>query len=134
MKEEHKRHRANQKFYRRELLRALWWIFGALLAALVWVVWQYFFPPTKVWVTMTDKGFTPATVHVRKGGLVIWHNNGSEYHMPASGEHHAGVHTGWSAHDQVGHGQNYYNFFRESGTYEYHDILHPELKGEVIVR
>lgn len=83
-------------------------------------------------VTVTKDGFTPQTVTVKVGQKVSWVNLSGDdvipVYTPFALEESIGV-EGDTAEDsddwQIG--------FTKAGTYEYHDGLHPERKGTVIV-
>ncbi|MBV8086257.1 MAG: hypothetical protein JO247_15735 [Chloroflexi bacterium] len=71
--------------------------------------------PATVTVTVTDAGFTPATVNVAQGGTVTWTNSGSNVHTAtSSGTVPASFDTGG-----IGPSQNAGWTFTRPGAYTY---------------
>jgi plastocyanin len=73
-----------------------------------------------------DECFVPSTAHVTVGGTVTWKNADSAAHTATGTE---------SEFDSslVSAGGEYSHTFEEAGTYEYFCIVHPWMKGKVIV-
>lgn len=85
-------------------------------------------------VEMTDAGFKPAEVRVAAGGYVTFINVGKQGHQPTTDPHpaHDGLADFFAATEVVPN-SNYTNTFTRTGTFGYHDELHPELTGKVTV-
>lgn len=88
----------------------------------------------KVKIEITDAGFTPASITVGVGDLVVWHNSDSRDHQIASAPHP--VHTDYPPLNLgvIGPGGEKSLMFDKAGTYKYHDHLNPNLKGTVVVK
>ena len=93
-------------------------------------------------VKITDKGFTPRSIEIRKGETVIWINTGSRIHWPASFIHPTHrlypqgggcIGSAFDACRVLASGQSYEFKFEHVGTWEYHDHLNPGLIGVVVV-
>ena len=78
-------------------------------------------------VNITDNGFEPATVTVLAGTKVIWTNEGKLSHdvTPDAGGPSSGT---------IKPGVTATHMFPQQGTFHYHDRLHPQLKGVVVVQ
>lgn len=90
---------------------------------------------TTATVEITDTGFVPASLTVKAGGTVKFVNNGQGTHWPASVPHP--VHNGLPGFDALGAlatGDSYSFTFTKVGTWGYHDHLHPNLKGTIVVQ
>jgi len=72
-------------------------------------------------------GFVPATVTINLNDSVTWKNTDTiDHQVVANG--------GQFASPILGPGKSYTFTFRNSGTFRYHDGLHPTLRGTVTVR
>jgi plastocyanin len=86
-------------------------------------------------VTITDKGFSPSKLTVEAGTIVTFINKSTKSRWPASNPHPQ--HTDYSEFDarmQVAPGSSWSFTFDKPGTWKYHDHLHPELSGTIIVK
>ena len=86
-------------------------------------------------VSVTDEGFSPATVKIKTGQAVTWTNTGTAAHQIASDPHPAdnGV-EGLSDDEAMQKGDAYSYTFEKAGTYTYHDEMNPlKFYGTVIV-
>ena len=78
-------------------------------------------------VEIKRTGFVPATVTINQNDSVTWKNVDTINHqIVANG--------GQFASPILGAGKSYTFTFRNSGTFRYHDGLHPTLRGTVTVR
>ncbi|HEU5278679.1 MAG TPA: cupredoxin domain-containing protein [Gaiellaceae bacterium] len=78
-------------------------------------------------VQIKRSGFVPATVTVNQDDSVTWKNVDTiDHQVVANG--------GQFASPILGKGKSWTFTFRNSGTFRYHDGLHPTLKGTVTVR
>jgi plastocyanin len=85
--------------------------------------------PTVV-VTLTDNGYDPATVKVKKGQDVTWKNQTSKAKQLVSDE---GKPAGFATSEALAQGDTYTFTFDQTGTFHYHDPDNLGLKGTVIV-
>ncbi len=77
-------------------------------------------------IAINDSGFTPATFHVALGGTMTFANNGKAAHTVTATD-------GSFDSDMIRSGQSWVHTFNSAGTFEYHCILHPTMKGTVQV-
>ena len=79
-------------------------------------------------VTITDNGFTPATIQIQKGQDVTWTN---QSHSPVQivGDLKS---TGLQTSQALKPGDSYSFTFDDSGTFNYHDPSNLNHKGVVI--
>lgn len=85
-------------------------------------------------ISISDTGFSPATVTVKSGTTVTFMNNGQALHWPASNPHP--VHTdlsGFDAQKGLATGESYSFTFTKTGTWGFHDHLNAAMKGSVVV-
>ena len=91
---------------------------------------------------MTANGFSPETVQISKGDAVVFVNNNSASHWPASDMHptHGDypqkggcLGSAFDACRSLSMGENYTFVFHYEGTWSYHDHLKPSIYGFVIV-
>ena len=90
--------------------------------------------PTYVTVEMTENGFKPAQVTIKKGTIVRFKNTGEGNMWPASNPHPA--HTTYQDFDarrQVKPGETYEFRFKNVGSWGCHDHLSPGLMCRVVV-
>jgi plastocyanin len=77
-------------------------------------------------VRITSSGFSPSRVTIKTGDAVRWVNRDTKNHQVVAN-------NGAFASPILGPGKSYTFRFRASGTYRYHDGLHPTLRGRVVV-
>ena len=77
-------------------------------------------------ISITDAGFVPAKVTVSAGTKVVWTNDGKV-------DHNVTPDSGGATSGKIKPGVTAVHQFTSTGTYHYHDNLHPELKGTIIV-
>lgn len=80
-------------------------------------------------VTVTDNGFTPATIKIKKGQDVTWTNQ-SHSPLQVVGDQKS---TGLQPTEAVAPGETYSFTFDDSGTYNYHEAGNLNHKGIVVV-
>lgn len=86
-------------------------------------------------VRRIGEGFTPATFGVNKGETVTWVNDTDDYMWPASDVHPTHEeYPDFDARKPIKEGGSWSFTFKESGTWTFHDHLHPEALGTVTVR
>lgn len=77
-------------------------------------------------VRITATGFTPTSVSLAAGNAVKWTNRDTKNHQVVAN-------NGAFASPIIAPGRSYTRVFNTSGTYRYHDGLHPSLTGRVVV-
>lgn len=84
-------------------------------------------------ITITEEGFAPKTLTVMKGATVRWVNADSTedpmVYNPAHRIKIINVYTG----QIISPGQGWSWVFVDRGTFDYQDMMHPDLRGKVIV-
>ncbi len=92
-------------------------------------------PAPTAFVTITKNGFNPQTILINKGETVGWINEDSKAHQPASNPYpiNNGL-AGFDAKKPLKKGEIYTFTFEKSGTFGYHDQLHPTTNGSVVVK
>jgi plastocyanin len=78
-------------------------------------------------VAIKAAGFQPATVTIANGDAVKWTNRDTKTHQIVAN-------NGSFASPVIKPGNAYTRVFRVSGTFRYHDALHPALTGKVVVK
>jgi plastocyanin len=78
--------------------------------------------------------FSPETITIKNGDVVIFKNKSKVMFRPASNPHpsHAGY-PAFDAKQPVPGGQSYQFKFTQVGTWKFHDHLHPDVHGSVTV-
>jgi plastocyanin len=82
----------------------------------------------------TENGFSPSTIRIRRGDTIVFKNITSSDVRVASNPHPA--HTDYSGFDSVRtllRDDEYAFTFTRSGTFGFHNHLHPEWGGQVVV-
>lgn len=86
-------------------------------------------------ISMTDTGFSPASVTVPAGTTVTFVNNGQASHWPASATHPThDVLPEFDSQRGIATGEEYSFTFTQAGTWKYHDHLFPQLTGQIVVQ
>ncbi|MDB4940360.1 MAG: Plastocyanin [Candidatus Doudnabacteria bacterium] len=86
-------------------------------------------------ISITSSGFSPASVTINQGDFVKFTNTDTAPHWPASDPHP--THTGYPGFDalkNLAKGETYTFQFLKSGSWGFHDHLHPTDHGTVIVK
>ena len=78
-------------------------------------------------VAIKAAGFQPATVTIATGDAVKWTNRDTKTHQVVAN-------NGSFASAVIRPGNGYTHVFKASGTFRYHDALHPALTGKVVVK
>lgn len=77
-------------------------------------------------ISITNTAFEPATLTVKAGTVVTWKDTGKANHAIAFDD-------GSVNSPVILPGQKASHVFSTAGTFSYHDGLHPEIKGTVVV-
>ncbi len=102
-----------------------------LFAATCLVVRESVFKNT---IFYTDKGFAPAGIRVVRGDTVTFINLTNRQFWPASDPHpQHSIEPTFDAQNGIGLLGKYKIFFKNDGTYRYHDHLNPKFRGVIKV-
>jgi plastocyanin len=85
-------------------------------------------------VRIEASGFSPRSVAIRQGDMVVFENRSSHARWPASNihpTHH--IYPEFDPRAPVGPGQQWAFTFDRPGTWNYHDHLAPDVSGTVVV-
>jgi plastocyanin len=85
-------------------------------------------------VRMEAGGFSPRSVTIRQGDMVVFENRGGHARWPASNihpTHH--IYPDFDARGPVGPGQKWAFTFERPGSWNYHDHLAPDVSGSIVV-
>ncbi len=85
-------------------------------------------------VAVTDQGFTPQIISIKKGGTIIWINQ-TKNAVSINSDPHP-THTSFPLLNlgNVAVGASVKQTFSKEGTYTYHNHLNPAQIGTIIVR
>ncbi len=99
-------------------------------------------------VIVSDEGYSPQTLNIGEGDKVIWKHEGTQQNWPASASHpthkvypNSGIEKcGTEEADVIFdachglvNGDEWTFTFNEAGSWNYHDHLHPNFWGTIIV-
>jgi plastocyanin len=90
--------------------------------------------PQVVGIDITASGFSPSSVTIHKGDYVQFTNKDTNPHWPASNPHP--THTdypGFDALHGLAQGEVYRFQFNRTGTFGFHDHLHPATGGSITI-
>ncbi|HEU5004830.1 MAG TPA: cupredoxin family copper-binding protein [Candidatus Saccharimonadales bacterium] len=79
-------------------------------------------------VSIANMAFSPADITVKKGTTVTWTNNDSIEHTVTENDGKNGPSA-----PPLASGKSYSFTFNETGTFNYHCSIHPEMTGSVTV-
>lgn len=78
-------------------------------------------------VVIKNYQFNPASLTLKKGGVVTWTNNDAALHIVA------GDQATWAAGPTLKKGDVYTHTFDTSGVFSYHCAIHPNMYGTITV-
>jgi amicyanin len=78
-------------------------------------------------VEINNFGFNPLELRIKKGDTVVWVNRDSAGHTITSDSGNE------LSSPTISQKQEYRHTFTQSGTFNYHCIVHPSMKAKVIV-
>jgi len=85
-------------------------------------------------VEIVKGSFSPATLKIAKGDIIIWTNKDTSPHQVASDPYPSNDTIPGLLSDPLSTGDSFSFTFNETGTFTYHDNLNPlKLKGTVTV-
>ncbi len=105
--------------------------------------------PQTFTVTISNSGYSPSSLTINAGDIVNWENEGTQDNWPASAVHpthrvypgsdiaKCGTAEGNNIFDScrgLANGEEWSFTFDEVGTWGYHDHLHANLRGTVVVQ
>lgn len=78
-------------------------------------------------IEISGFSFSPEVLNIKKGDKVIWTNMDSVQHTVTSD-------SGSTLESKlIGKGESYSYLFNQGGSYSYHCIPHPAMKGKIVV-
>jgi plastocyanin len=78
--------------------------------------------------------FVPPVLNTSKGATVTWTNEDSALHTVVSRAHAAGSSFPEFDSEYIGPNDTFKYTFSTAGTFDYYCVLHPFMKGKVVVR
>lgn len=92
-------------------------------------------PTDAITITMTEAGFSPAKLSIKKGTTVIFINKGKELHWPASNIHPShGIYPEFDPRKPIEVRASWSFKFGKVGSWRFHDHLAPTTKGVITVK
>lgn len=85
-------------------------------------------------VHITPQGFVPATLAVKAGTKIVWTNDDQTLHQIAANPFPKGTDLPSLKSQILNNSQNYSYVASASGSFGYHDQLHPTLNGTLVVK
>ncbi len=90
-------------------------------------------PSGRIVIRMSDTGFSPSRLTIKKGQVVTFVNEGEHDHWPASNIHPTHeVDAEFDPRKPIPPGQSWSFAFQKSGVWRFHDHLYPESGGVII--
>jgi plastocyanin len=77
-------------------------------------------------ISISDFSYNPTSLIIKKGDIVIWTNMDDVKHTVTSDSGNE------LSSELFGNGESYSHTFENSGTFNYHCIPHPQMKGSII--
>ena len=85
-------------------------------------------------ITMDSGGFHPASITIRTQDSIRFENSGDGDRWPASNNHPThDIYPGFDAGKPIAAQDTWDFVFTKEGSWNYHDHLHPEQRGVIIV-
>jgi len=81
-----------------------------------------------------ENHFVPPVLHANEGTTVTWTNEDSVLHTVVSRAHAAGTSFPEFDSEYIGPNDTFKYTFSTAGTFDYYCVLHPFMKGKVVVR
>lgn len=85
-------------------------------------------------IRITAKGFMPATISVKTGTKIVWTNDDDALHQIAANPFPKGTDLPHLKSEILNNAQNYTYIASTSGSFGYHDQLHPTINGTIVVK
>jgi plastocyanin len=91
--------------------------------------------PTTIDVLFDGESFTPSTLTITEGDTVLWTNNHPTEYLQVSSDPHPGHNIYLPLNlDLIAPGDSAGRMFNDEGTFTYHDHLHAQAIGTIIVQ
>ncbi|MST04011.1 MAG: hypothetical protein EXS49_00370 [Candidatus Pacebacteria bacterium] len=88
----------------------------------------------KTTISMTDNSFSPSSISINKGDIIVFINNGSNAHWPASNTHPTHeIYPEFDPRRPISPGSLWEFKFEKSGSWKMHDHLSPKITGTITV-
>lgn len=85
-------------------------------------------------IVRTDDGYTPNEVTIKKGDIILWTNESSNFHWPASDIHPThGIYPEFDPLRAVAPGEDWKFKFDKVGSWQFHDHLRANKIGRITV-
>jgi len=86
-------------------------------------------------IIITDDGFQPSNISVKKDSRVTFRNEGKNDHWPVSDNHPTGdLYPEFDPKKPISPGSSWSFTFLKTGEWGFHDHFHPEVRGVIIVQ
>lgn len=85
-------------------------------------------------IQITQNGFEPANLSIKKGTIVTWLNTDQSIHQIAANPHPTSEDLPSLISEILNNDQSYQYTFEETGTFGYHDKLKPTINGTIEVK
>lgn len=98
------------------------------------------FTPTNITIVAgssspkNENHFVPPVLHTNEGTTVTWTNEDSALHTVVSRTHAAGSSFPEFDSEYIGPNDTFKYTFSTAGTFDYYCVLHPFMKGKVVVQ
>lgn len=85
-------------------------------------------------IHITEEGFSPEEVSIKKGETVTWVNDDEDFHWPASDLHPTHeIYSAFDPKEPIGKNETWSFAFDRIGEWRFHDHLRPRWRGMVRV-
>ena len=92
-------------------------------------------PSQSATVNITEDGFSPAGLVIKKGTAVVWKNSDTEVHRVAANPFKTHIDLpGLDSKTNIAPNGTYVYVFNDTGTFHYHDELHASSNGSITVQ
>ncbi len=89
----------------------------------------------EITISMTDNSFSPSSISINKGDTIVFVNNGSNAHWPASNTHPTHeIYPEFDPRRPISPGSLWEFKFDKSGSWKMHDHLSPGITGTITVK
>lgn len=85
-------------------------------------------------VRITDNGFQPATLTVKKGTKIVWDSSSENLHQITANPFPKGTDLPGLKSQILNNAQQYTYVADTTGSFGYHDQLHPTVNGTLVVK
>ncbi len=85
-------------------------------------------------VSITNKGFEPSTLVVKKGTEIVWTNSDSALHQVVANPYPTGKDLPRLKSEILNNNQTYSYLTSQTGSFGYHDQIKPTINGTIVVK